>query len=78
MKKKVKGGILKHYCDKCGKLLYDDIPKVTESPIMLFGMVVPEYKRKTHNEYRHENGCIKRNIKAGDYCVECHETMWAK
>lgn len=27
MHKRVKGGIEKHYCDNCGKLLFDYIPK---------------------------------------------------
>lgn len=73
MKKKVKGGIEKHYCDKCGKLIYDHIPK--EPTIKLFGMYIPEFSAKKHSEFRMEWGNKKLGIEAGEYCLECFNEM---
>lgn len=76
MKKKVKGGREKHYCDKCGKNIYDYIPK--EPTIKLFGQWIPEVTVKKHCEYKREFGCKKRGIEAGEYCIECHNQMYAE
>ena len=35
MKRNVRGGIIKHYCDKCGKNIYDYIPKKEQSGIQV-------------------------------------------
>jgi hypothetical protein len=75
MHKRVKGGIEKHYCDNCGKLLFDYIPK-NESSVELFGVPVPEYKMKRHAEFRYDHGCKKKGIQRGEYCVECLETLY--
>lgn len=74
MRKRVKGGIEKNYCDKCGKLIYDLIPK--SKTVELLGMTVPEYTMKKHNDYKIEYGCKKRGIAPGMYCVECHKTLY--
>ena len=76
MKKRVKGGIEKHYCDKCGKLIYDYIPK--QPTIKLFGQWIPEFGVKKHCDYRREYGNKKRGIVAGEYCIECYEKMYSE
>ena len=50
MKKKVKGGIIKNYCDCCGKLLYDLIP---DGGMDIFGngSSIPSYKMKSYIPY---------------------------
>lgn len=45
MVKRVKGGIEKHYCDCCGKLLYDYIPIKT---INFHGINMTTVKEKTY------------------------------
>ena len=75
MKKRVKGGIEKHYCDKCGKLIYDDIPK--ESTVKFLGQWIPEFSRKRYCDYKMDYGYKKRGIKAGEYCIECHNQMYS-
>ena len=77
MTKKVKGGILKHYCDSCGKLLYDDIPR--EPTVKVFGQWVPEYSKKIHCDFKVVLGNNrKKGIRAGTYCEECHAKMFAE
>lgn len=76
MKKRVKGGIEKHYCDKCGKNIYDHIP--TEPTVKLFGQWIPEVKSKRHCEFRMVWGNKKKGIEAGEYCLECHNKMYAE
>ena len=63
MIKKVKGGKEKHYCDMCGKLLYDLIPK--ESTITFLGLPVPEFTRKTYEKYERRLG--------KEYCEHCYK-----
>lgn len=50
MRKKVKGGIIKTYCDCCGKLLCDEIP---DGAMDVFGngMAIPCYKMKSYVPY---------------------------
>lgn len=73
MEKKVKGGIIKGYCDCCGKLLYDYIP---ESAIDAFGnnIFIPCYRMKSYTPYQRlggrafcsdecENKSIKRRVR---------------
>lgn len=67
MRKRVKNGIEKYYCDVCGKNVYDYVPK--KSSIQAFGMVIPEYKVKKHCEYVQ----IRKVSKQADYCKECAE-----
>ena len=76
MKKKVKGGIEKHYCDKCGKLIYDKIPK--EPTVKFLGQWIPEFSSKKHCDYRMVWANRKRGIEAGEYCIECHDKMFAE
>ena len=76
MKKRVKGGIEKHYCDKCGKLIYDHIPK--QPTIKLFGQWIPEVTTKKHSDYKIVWGNRKKGIEAGEYCLECHNKMFAE
>ena len=76
MKKRVKGGIEKHYCDKCGKLIYDHIPK--KPTVKLFGQWLPEVTSKKYCDYKMEWGNKKRGIEAGEYCKECYDKMWLK
>ena len=76
MKKRVKGGIEKHYCDKCGRLIFDHIPK--EPTVKLFGKYIPEFSCKRYCEYRLDLcGNKKRGIARGEYCKECHDKMYA-
>lgn len=63
MRKKVKGGIIKHYCDSCGKLLYDETLK--ESTITFLGIPVPEYTSKTYEKYERVLGKV--------YCENCYK-----
>lgn len=74
MMKRVKGGIQKHYCDKCGKPIYDHIPKA--STIKLFGQLIPEFTSKKHCDFKMVWGNKKRGIEPGEYCKECHESMY--
>lgn len=76
MKKRVKGKIEKHYCDKCGKLLYDHIPKTPTLKFM--GQWIPEFSVRTYCQYTREYGNRKRGIQAGEYCKECHKKMYSK
>lgn len=65
MKKRVKNGIEKRYCDVCGKNIFDYIPK--EPTIQLGGEWLPEYRVKTYCEYK------IINIPYGEYCMECYK-----
>lgn len=76
MIKKVKGGILKHYCACCGKLLYDEIPK--EPTVKALGQFIPEYSIKRYCCFKVEFGNKKKGIQAGDYCKECHDKMFSE
>lgn len=62
MIKKVKGGREKHYCEVCGELLYDLIPK--ESTITFLGIPVPEYNQKVYKKYK--------NVLGKEYCENCY------
>lgn len=73
MRKKVKNGIVKVYCNRCGKNVYDEIPK--EPTVKLFGQYIPEVKLKRHCEFRSVMASKKRGIKAGVYCLECAEAI---
>ena len=75
MTKKVKGGIVKHYCDKCNKLIYDTIPKKEQSAIKVFGIPVIEIEIKRYCEFRMIWENKKLGIKAGEYCLECAKQM---
>ena len=49
MRKRVKGGVVKNYCDVCGCLCYDHIPiGVNEDVSKALGMNVMEYSMKTY------------------------------
>lgn len=76
MKKIVKGKIEKHYCDKCGKNIFDYIPK--NSNIQLFGMTIPEYSVKRYCDYkgvqRYRKGEVRQN---NEYCLECWNDLSA-
>lgn len=63
MRKKVKGGKIKCYCDICGTLLYDLIPK--ESTVTFFGQPIPEYNRKLYKKYINKLG--------KEYCEDCYK-----
>ena len=71
MKRNVRGGIIKHYCDKCGKNIYDYIPKKEQSGIQVFGMTIPEYSVKRYCDYR----VVTSRKNRGDYCLECHNKL---
>lgn len=73
MKKRVKGGIQKTYCDRCKKLLYDEIPKPPS--VKFCGMWIPEFKMKNHADYEVLAASKKRGIEAGVYCKECAEIL---
>lgn len=74
MKKRVKGGIEKHYCDRCGKLIYDDIPKAPT--IKMFGQWLPEFTIKKHCDYKIGWENKKKGIQAGEYCKECYNDLY--
>lgn len=72
MKKIVKGKIEKHYCDCCGRSIYDFIPRPTTRK--LFGAFVLEMHFKKNYEFkRYGSG---RNEK--EYCMDCYEDVTAK
>lgn len=76
MKKIVKNGIEKHYCDKCKKNIYDLIPK--EPTVKFLGQWIPEFTPKRHcNSYR-VNASRSKGIKAGEYCEECYREVTAQ
>ena len=62
MRRRVKNGIIKHYCDVCKRSIYDDIPQQTKT---LFGVTAYETKR-------HLDFCVVGHGR--DYCRECYET----
>ena len=57
MEKKVKGGIIKGYCDCCGKLLYDNIP---DGAMDAFGngVAIRCYKMKSYVPYQRLGGRV--------------------
>ena len=69
MKKKVKNGIEKHYCDTCGKLLYDLVPdksKPTSKTRCKLGTITISYC----NTKRY---CKSHSAPQGrEYCDECY------
>ena len=69
MKKIVKRKIEKHYCDKCGKSIFDYIPK--NSGFTLFGMYVPEFAVKRHGEHR----IVTSRRNRGEYCIDCYNEL---
>jgi hypothetical protein len=73
MKKRVKNGIVKVYCDRCGKNIYDEIPK--EPTVKLMGQFIPEVAHKRHCEFRMLMASRKKGIKAGLYCLDCAEAI---
>lgn len=73
MKKRVKGGIEKHYCDRCRKNIYDHIPK--EPTVKFLGQWIPEFSVKRHCDSYRVMPCRKRGIAAGEYCAECHKEI---
>ena len=73
MKKKVKNGIEKHYCDKCGKNIYDYIPKAPTVKFM--GQWIPEFAPKRYCNSHRVLGNRKRGIEAGEYCEECYKEI---
>lgn len=66
MHKKVKNGIEKHYCDVCGKLLYDLVPK-NKITATIFGIAIPEYGIKEYCK-------CKRDTKK-EYCEKCYKEV---
>ena len=70
MKKRVRGGIEKHYCDRCGKNIYDLIPK--EPSVKCMGLWIPEFKMKRHCEHHTVFANRKKGVDAGEYCKDCY------
>ena len=73
MKKIVKNGIEKHYCDKCRKNIYDMIPK--EPTVRFLGQWIPEFKPKRYCDSRRVMPNRRKGIVAGEYCTECYEAI---
>lgn len=69
MTKRVKGGKVNGYCDRCGAWIYDDVP--VPSTIAFFGAPVPEFRRTNAIPNEHLNPRPSLGTKAGDYCSEC-------
>lgn len=67
MHKKVKNGIEKHYCDVCGALLYDLIPK-NKTTATIFGIAIPEYGMKVHCKYERDS--------KKEYCEKCYKEVY--
>lgn len=74
MKKIVKNGIEKHYCDRCNKNIYDCIPK--EPTVKFLGQWIPEFSTKRHCDSHRVNASRSKGIKAGEYCKECYEEIY--
>lgn len=70
MKKTVKGKIVKHYCDCCGKNIYDCKPKKSELKSM--SIYIPEYTFERYCEFR--SGIGKGNRE--EYCIECYKKLF--
>lgn len=66
MRKKVKSGIEKHYCDECGVLLYDIVPK-NKITATIFGIPIPEYTIKSY--------CKSKCGYGKELCEKCYTTM---
>ena len=64
MRKKVKGGIEKYYCDCCGKLVYDLILSGREN-FTLSGMSIAKYKPKKYDDYIN---CYSGKV----FCMDCY------
>ena len=73
MKKRVRNGIEKHYCDRCGKNIHDYIPK--ESTVKLFGQWIPEFYVKRYCDSYRVSASRSRGIEAGEYCKECYQEI---
>lgn len=73
MKKTVKNGIVKHYCDRCRKNIYDMIPK--EPTVNFLGMWIPEFTPKRHCDSRRVMASRSKGIAAGEYCTECFKEI---
>ena len=67
MQRKVKNGIEKHYCDRCGTMLYDYVPK-HKITATIFGIAIPEYGVKTY--CKHERG-----LGGKEYCEKCFKEV---
>ena len=72
MKKRVKNGIEKHYCDKCGVNIYDHVPKKTQT-LKIMGLPVIECDTKRHCDFR-----IVFSKPYGEYCLDCYNELNAK
>ena len=73
MKKRVKGGIEKHYCDKCKKNIYDCIPK--EPTVKFLGQWIPEFRMKRHCDSFRVMASRSKGIAAGEYCTDCYQEI---
>ncbi len=73
MKKIVKNGIEKHYCDRCKKNIYDLIPK--EPTVKFLGQWIPEFTPKRHCDSYRVNASRSKGIKAGEYCKDCYQEI---
>lgn len=78
MKKRVKGKIEKHYCDKCRKLLYEHIPQKPQFKIL--GQWIPEFREKRYCAFVREWGEGEEGtiVAIKEYCKECHEKIYSK
>ena len=72
MRKRVKGGIVKVYCDRCQKLICDEIP---DGYVSVHGFSAPKVKTKKYADYECLMASEKRGVEAGVYCKECAEAL---
>lgn len=73
MKKRVKGGKEKVYCDYCGALLYDLIP--TNSGLTFCGFTIPECKIKAYQKYFSVSANSRKGRAAGIACESCYKKI---